>query len=91
MNTTQKINSEKTDNENPEWTDDMFSHSRHAADIPSLNKIVKASRGRPKSDKTKKPISIRLSEEVLEYFRATGKGWQTRLDSVLKDYVNSHK
>ncbi len=44
MNTTQKINPEKTDNENPEWTDDMFLHSRHTTDIPSLNKIVKAGR-----------------------------------------------
>ena len=46
--------------------------------------------GRPFSDNPKKPVSIRLSSEVLEYFRATGKGWQTRMDEVLKNYVATH-
>ncbi len=37
------------------------------------------------------PISIRVSPEVAEYFRAKGKGWQGRIDHVLKDYVAHHK
>ena len=47
--------------------------------------------GRPKQASRKILVSIRLSPEVVEYFRATGKGWQTRLDEVLKAYVASHK
>lgn len=47
--------------------------------------------GRPKSDNPKMPINIRLSPEVLTYFRETGKGWQTRMDNVLKDYVETHQ
>ncbi|MEE9354512.1 MAG: BrnA antitoxin family protein [Methylococcaceae bacterium] len=47
--------------------------------------------GRPKAEVTKQPVSIRLSSEVLEYFKSTGKGWQTRMDEVLKAYVNSHR
>ena len=47
--------------------------------------------GRPKAEKTKEPVSIRLSNEVTEYFRSFGKGWQTRIDDVLKDYVSTHK
>ena len=47
--------------------------------------------GRPKAAVTKRPVSIRLSPEVDDYFRATGKGWQTRIDEVLKDYVSSHR
>lgn len=43
--------------------------------------------GRPKSDNPKKAISIRLSPEVVEYFKATGKGWQTRVDDALREYV----
>jgi len=39
----------------------------------------------PKSD------TRRVSPEVAEYFRAKGKGWQGRIDSVLKDYVAHHK
>lgn len=46
--------------------------------------------GRPKSSTHKKPISIRLSPEVVNYFKDTGKGWQTRVDEVLKDYVAHH-
>ena len=46
--------------------------------------------GRPKSAITKRPVSIRLSPEVDDYFRATGKGWQTRIDEVLKAYVADH-
>ena len=47
--------------------------------------------GRPKSDITKERITIRLSREVTEYFRTTGKGWQTRIDKVLQEYVVSHR
>lgn len=46
--------------------------------------------GRPVSDVTKDRITIRLSHEVTEYFRATGKGWQTRIDEALKEYVATH-
>nr|VFJ44239.1 MAG: BrnA antitoxin of type II toxin-antitoxin system [Candidatus Kentron sp. FM] len=33
------------------------------------------------------PVSIRLSNEVVSYFRATGKGWQTRVDEVLEEWM----
>jgi len=46
--------------------------------------------GRPKAETTKERISIRLSPEVVDYFRDTGKGWQTRMDQALKDYVLAH-
>lgn len=45
--------------------------------------------GRPKADSTKQPVSIRLSPEVVEYFKASGPGWQTRIDTVLREYVAS--
>jgi uncharacterized protein (DUF4415 family) len=44
-------------------------------------------RGRPKSEHKKQLVSIRYSSEVLTYFRATGEGWQARMDHVLKEYV----
>jgi uncharacterized protein (DUF4415 family) len=46
--------------------------------------------GRPKSDVTKERITIRLSPDVLEQFRATGPGWQTRIDTVLKEWLATH-
>jgi uncharacterized protein (DUF4415 family) len=47
--------------------------------------------GRPKAQETKERVTIRLSPEVTAFFRATGKGWQTRMDEVLKEYVQSHR
>ena len=46
--------------------------------------------GRPKSTNPKQAVSIRLSPDVLEYFRASGKGWQTRMNEVLQNYVAKH-
>ena len=47
-------------------------------------------RGRPKAESTKQLVSVRYSPEVLAYFRATGEGWQARMDGVLRDYVAQH-
>jgi uncharacterized protein (DUF4415 family) len=49
--------------------------------------LKSAIRGRPKALVTKDSITIRLSPEVTQYFRSTGKGWQTRMDDVLREYV----
>ena len=51
----------------PELTEDMLSRA-------SLNKG-----GRPVSANPRKPISLRLPAEVIERWRATGPGWQTRM------------
>jgi uncharacterized protein (DUF4415 family) len=48
---------------------------------------LRALRGRPKSDSPKQLVSVRYSAEVLDYFRSTGEGWQSRMDGVLREYV----
>lgn len=40
---------------------------------------------------TKERITIRLSPEVVQRFRGTGDGWQSPVDSALKDWLKSHK
>ena len=47
-------------------------------------------RGRPRSTNRKQLVSIRYSPEVLQFFKASGSGWQSRMDAVLKDYVEHH-
>jgi uncharacterized protein (DUF4415 family) len=47
-------------------------------------------RGRPKSPHKKLLVSVRYSPEVVAYFKATGEGWQSRMDGVLKAYVERH-
>lgn len=46
--------------------------------------------GRPPAAITKERITIRLSREVVARFRATGAGWQTRIDAALKDWIANH-
>ncbi|HBS26259.1 MAG TPA: hypothetical protein DD827_03865 [Gammaproteobacteria bacterium] len=87
------------DGEIPELTDEDFARMRPAIEVhPDIVeayntgnlKLRQGERGAQKAP-TKQPVSIRLSPEVTEYFRATGSGWQTRLDKVLKDYVAAQR
>lgn len=57
---------------------------------PSLAAKLAARRRGPQKVPTKERITIRLSRDVLEKFRATGEGWQTRLDAALRDWLDSH-
>lgn len=46
--------------------------------------------GRPKAEVTKERITIRLSRDVVSQFRATGNGWQTRMDAALRQFIAEH-
>ncbi len=50
----------------------------------------KRARGRPPVAVPRKNITLRLSQDVVERFRASGKGWQTRIDDALKDWLKDH-
>ena len=39
----------------------------------------------------KKPVTLRLDSEVLEWFKSTGKGYQTRINAILRSYIEAHK
>ena len=51
---------------------------------------MRALRGRPKSKDKKLLLSIRYSPEVVAYFKSGGEGWQSRMNSVLRQYVSRH-
>jgi uncharacterized protein (DUF4415 family) len=51
---------------------------------------MRALRGRPKSESKKLLLSVRYSPEVVAYFKSTGEGWQSRMDGVLREYVERH-
>ncbi|MEY4517377.1 MAG: hypothetical protein RL180_1723 [Pseudomonadota bacterium] len=51
---------------------------------------LKTLRGRPKLARKKQLVSVRYSQEVIEYFKSTGDGWQARMDTVLRQYVARH-
>ena len=56
---------------------------------PELRKLLGV-RG-PQKRPTKISTTLRLSPEVMEAFRATGPGWQTRIDAALKDWLRKHR
>ena len=35
----------------------------------------------------KQPVSIRLDEDIIAYFKKTGRGYQTRINAVLRSYM----
>ena len=86
----QKPDPTKPDPDNPEWSAEDFAIARQssAALPPSLAKKLGV-RG-PQKAPTKEQINIRLSPSVLEAFRASGAGWQTRIDEALVDWLRTH-
>ncbi|MDR0478453.1 MAG: BrnA antitoxin family protein [Burkholderiaceae bacterium] len=81
---------ELIDDDNPEWTDEMIKQSIRFGDLPeSLQATLRRGRG-PNKAPTKERISIRLSQETVQYFRATGDGWQTRVDQALREWMAEH-
>ncbi len=44
-------------------------------------------RGRPPAAKPKVSTTIRLSQDVVDHFKAGGSGWQTRIDRALRDWI----
>ena len=46
-------------------------------------------RGRPPVARPKVSTTIRLSQDVIDHFRADGKGWQTRIDEALREWIRS--
>lgn len=81
------------DPDNPPVNDEEFARMRPAHEVlPELVGAEHAAelfnrRGRPKKDTTKQQVTLRLSPEVIDYFRSTGRGWQSRIDEVLRESV----
>lgn len=48
---------------------------------------IKRTRGRPPVDVKRPTLNMRIDAEVLDAFKATGSGWQTRINAVLRDAV----
>ena len=59
------------------------------AEIRDGGRLIRPARavGRPKKNAPKVAVSIRLDPEVLAYFRATGPGWQSRINEALRKAI----
>ncbi|MEM8686546.1 MAG: BrnA antitoxin family protein [Pseudomonadota bacterium] len=52
---------------------------------------AKAKRGRPKSDNPKRQVTLRLDGEIIEHFKGSGRGWQTRINNALREAAGLKK
>lgn len=71
------------DEDNPEWTEEDFARARPASELPPQLAAAFRRGGRP-AGSNKEQVSIRLDKDVLAKFKATGRGWQTRINEALK-------
>ena len=69
--------------------DDLALFRPAEAVLPASLRTKLGVRG-PQKAPTKERITIRLSADVVARFRATGTGWQTRMDAALKDWLQTH-
>jgi uncharacterized protein (DUF4415 family) len=65
----------------PELTPQFFQQ----ADLYQGETLIR--RGRPRSTKLKRSLTVRYDAEVVAAFKATGKGWQTRMNEALREWL----
>lgn len=99
-----KENKYDADGDVLELGDAFFEKAKSGAELAKSNltiaKLIEAQKngtltvrpvGRPVSENPKKLITVRLDAEILEFFKADGKGWQTRMNDVLREYVDNRR
>lgn len=73
------------DPDDSDATDEDFKNAKPFREVfPELYESIQRARGRPPVLQPKQVVSIRLDPDVIAKFKATGKGWQSRINEVLK-------
>jgi uncharacterized protein (DUF4415 family) len=73
-----------------EWTDEEFAQARPASEMmpPDVYRALVERRVRgPQKAPTKEMISVRLDRDLVDRLRATGPGWQARINETLRKAV----
>jgi uncharacterized protein (DUF4415 family) len=77
----------KDEDASPELDEAMLNQLKSAKQVfPAVVAAYRRGRG-PQKKAKKVPVSIRLSPEVVDYFRAKGSGWQSEIDEALIEYI----
>lgn len=85
------------DGEVRELTREDFKKMRPTREVLSpklynaLINLRKVGQRGPQKKPKKISITVRYSTEVVEYFKSTGNGWQTKMDNALKEWIKKHK
>ncbi|MFC5373931.1 BrnA antitoxin family protein [Brevundimonas faecalis] len=77
----------------PEFTAEVMARAKPAAEVlpPEVMAAFKKKAGRPRAEVAKVPVSLRLDPDVLDAFKATGAGWQTRINDALRKLVDQKR
>lgn len=73
-----------------EWVDALTDEEIDTSDIPPLDESFFAN-ATLRLPKAKQTVTVRLDADVLEWFRSQGKGYQTRINAVLRLYMEAQK
>ena len=97
MSNTRKPGPSRPDADNPEWMRKDIAKARPAAEVlPGLigakatEELFRRRRGRPPKATRKVNQTIRLDPDVLAAYRQEGRGWQTLINTVLREHMPGH-
>jgi uncharacterized protein (DUF4415 family) len=77
----------------PEWTDEDFKRARPLSDFPELAEAMRRARGErgPQLAPAKQRVGLRFDADVLARFRESGRGWQARINDILKQHLQNQQ
>ena len=92
-----KKNPEALDDDNPELDASWFAKAVPAEQVLAATlgadvtaDLLKPKRGRPVLEAPKQHVNIRLDADIVSAFKRPGRGWQTRLNSALREWLTTH-
>jgi uncharacterized protein (DUF4415 family) len=89
---------ERPDEDSPELTCAMLRKARPASEVlpkyigqPATDEFMKRGPGRPPSEVRRVPETIRVAEDVLDAYKATGTNWRQLVEKTLRDHMPGRK
>ncbi len=74
--------------DSPAWSKKDFAQARPAREVvPHIVENYRRTRGRPPKVDPKISTTVRFDADIIKAFRATGPGWQTRVNDALRDWL----
>ena len=73
----------------PELTEADMKNALPMSEVPLLGDFFERMRGMrgPQKSPVKERVGLRLDAEIVEHFRSTGSGWQSRINDILKTHI----
>ena len=93
-----KPNPELVDDDSPELDTEWFKRAQPASEVlpqlvgaASAASMIRPKRGRPVLEAPKQHVNIRLDADIVVAFKSRGRGWQTKVNSALREWLTAHK